>query len=265
MMGFQESLEEHIGLPEPEPEVAEENSHSDTVEVILIHGAGLGSWVWNDVMPHLNIALLAVDFPGRGKDTLSAKSFRLSDYCDHLLEPIREWDKTHLILVAHSIGGVVALKLAGLIKERIVGFIGISAAIPKDGGSFMSTVPFPRRMVMSLLLRIAGTKPPDSIIVKSLGHDLSDTQRGLVVSQFVPEGSRLYFDKCNSPIPGVTSWYIRTAQDQEIPLKIQDNMAENLEALDVRTLESGYLPMLSCPRQLAASINQFVESIKSEL
>lgn len=173
------------------------------IGLVLIHGAGLGSWIWDKTEKHLHAESLAINFPGRNDDTMAHKSLTLDDYCNYLLEQIRKWDKQKIILVAHSIGGVTALKLVNHLGNRIVGFAGISAAIPANGGSFISTLPFPKRVLMSVMLRIAGTKPPKTAIVKSLCNSLTSNESEKVVHKFVPESRLLYFDKCYVPVPTI--------------------------------------------------------------
>jgi pimeloyl-ACP methyl ester carboxylesterase len=236
---------------------------SNEIGIVLIHGAGLGSWIWRETEKHLQTESLAIDFPGRNNDSKDNKSLTLDDYCDHVLDCIRDWDKQQVILVGHSIGGVIALKLADQLGHRVVGFVGISAAIPKNGGPFISTFPFLKRLLMNVILRIAGTKPPKSAIIKSLCNDLTSDQSELVADKFVPESTHLYFDKCNATIPITNKLYIKSSNDLEFPKTLQDEMIKNLDTRQIHTLESGHLPMISCPQQLADILDQFAAKCKT--
>ena len=64
---------------------------------------------------------------------------------------------------------------AGLpFHSRVAGFVAIGAAIPKRGGSFVSVLPFPLRAIMPIILKTAGTKPPESAIRNGLCSDLPE-------------------------------------------------------------------------------------------
>ena len=45
------------------------------------------------------------------------------------------------------------MELAARLAERVAGFVAIGAAIPKRGGSFVSSLPFPQRIIMPVLLK----------------------------------------------------------------------------------------------------------------
>jgi pimeloyl-ACP methyl ester carboxylesterase len=226
------------------------------IGIVLIHGAGLGSWIWSDTVKYLQTESLAVNFPDRDRYAVNS-SCSFDNYCEHLSEQISVWDKGRVILAAHSIGGVLALKLADQLGDRVAGFIGIGSAISKNGGSFLSTLTLTKRLLLPVILRIAGTKPPNSAIIGSLCNDLSDEQAETVAEKFVAESIQLYFGKCNAPVPDTQKLYIRCSKDLEFPQSLQDKMIKNLNTRQISTLESGHLPMLSCPKELAEILDRF--------
>jgi pimeloyl-ACP methyl ester carboxylesterase len=231
--------------------------------IVLIHGAGLGSWIWDETVKHLETDSLAVDFPGRDHEAEANNSLTLDDYSTYILDRVRNWDKQKVILAAHSIGGILALKIADPLGDRVAGFAGISAAIPEKGGSFISGLPFSKRVLMGVLLRIAGTKPPKGAIIKSLCNDLTSDQTDLVINRFKSESTRLFLDKCNALIPTTNKLYIKCSNDLEFSTSLQEEMIKNLNTRQIISLEAGHLPMLSCPQQLAETLDQFVAKCKT--
>jgi pimeloyl-ACP methyl ester carboxylesterase len=119
----------------------------------------------------------------------------------------------------------------------------------------------PKRLLFSVILRIAGTKPPESAIISSLCNDLPETQAKQVAEKFVEESVRLYFDRCNASIPDMPKMYIKCTRDQELSDSLQNMMADNLGAHEVVSLDSGHMPMLSKPRELAELMNRFTKSL----
>lgn len=78
-----------------------------------------------------------------------------------------------------------------IFKGRIIGFIGIGAAIPVRGGSFVSCLPFPLKLILPIMLKISGTKPPEKVIERGLCADLTKDKKDIVVKEFTPEAITL--------------------------------------------------------------------------
>lgn len=231
----------------------------DSTGLAFIHGAGLGAWIWKDVIPFLDAPALALDFPDRDKPA-AAPHLRLEDYSRRLAEQLRDWGPSRIVLVAHSIGGVVGLRTAAELGDRLSGFVAVGAAIPGNGGSFLSCLPFPGRLIMPLILRLAGTRPPAAAIRKGLCSDLDEERTAKVVRSFVPESRSLYTDPCGVPPPRTRKRYIKLGRDREFPPGLQEAMARNLGDAGIETLDSGHLPMLSRPQELADALNRFVSA-----
>ncbi|MGF7228358.1 MAG: alpha/beta fold hydrolase [Candidatus Saccharibacteria bacterium] len=226
--------------------------------VVLIAGAGLGTWVWDDMVTALETPSLAISFP----DAASKKSMSLEDYTKTALEQVKAWQGVdRYVIVGHSIGAIIALQLADLLKDRVAGLIAISAVIPKNGGSFFSGQPFPQKVIIPLLTRLAGTRPPDSAIKKSYCNDLSAAQTAEVLRRFQPESVALYGDKSVVAVPDIPRLYIMLSRDQNLSPTSQTTMAINLKAGTV-TLETGHLPMVSKPTELAHVFEDFISHIQ---
>lgn len=233
----------------------------ETIGFVLLHGAGLGAWIWEDVRKQLSSPAVAIDFPGRGKlDSIGTDKLPMEHYVQAAADQVRSFSPQKLILVTHSISGVLGLELAERLQERVVGFLAIGAAIPRGRGSFISSLPIMNRMFMRLILSMAGTKPPESAMRSGLCSDLDEEVAKLVVERFVPESKRLYSDaiKRRGRLPHAA--YIRLTEDREFNEQIQGRMIANLQADEVIDLASGHLPMLSRPEELADILNRYAHS-----
>ncbi|TMV52286.1 alpha/beta hydrolase [Paenibacillus mesophilus] len=235
----------------------------EQVGIVFIHGAGLYGKIWGSMTEGLENPSLAVDFPnGNAADVETPrKHLSMQDYITHMNDQIAAWKVRKFVIVAHSLGGTLALKVAAAFPDRLVGFAAIGAVIPQRGGSFLSTMPLPKRMILGALLRLAGTKPPESAIRQGLCSDLSPEQAAAVVSGFVPESIRVYTERVGALAPDVPKLYIKLGQDRELPLREQERMASNLGANDTELLDAGHLPMLSRPDELLQVLNAFMSRI----
>lgn len=232
----------------------------NTTGILFLHGAGLSTHIWKDVERSIQYPVLLAEYPHVNGAQSAQNKLTLEDYADHVMQQIATWNVDGVVVVAHSIGGTLALKVAEGLGEKLRGFIAIGAVIPKHGGSYVSALPFPNRMIISAIMRLAGTKPPESAIRKTLCNGLSKEQTDEVVAQSVAESVHLYFDKTNAEIPTVPRLYIRLTQDKELPVSWQNTMAQNLDA-EVQDIDFGHMPMLGKPQDVARVVNAFTGSL----
>lgn len=232
-----------------------------TYGIIFISGAGLSSWVWDDVVSELDMQSVIADYSNVRKN----KNASLSDYVDAAAESAKQLKTDKIIIVAHSIGGVVGVELARrLVGDRVAGFVGISAAVPSSSGNFFSCLPFPQKFIMPIIVKLAGTKPPESAIRSSLASDLQGESVDKLVSSFRREAKGLYYDKTSSAnYPDIPYSYIRTTQDKELPIAVQDTIIKRLPSVAVHDVSSGHLPMLSHADEVVAVIREFVRSLNT--
>ncbi|WP_077488759.1 alpha/beta fold hydrolase [Sinomonas mesophila] len=215
--------------------------------LLFISGAGLPAWIWDSVRERMKPPSVVAPHPGSGSVT---------DYAQAALEASPGQDVT---VVAHSAGGVVASELTRLAPERIAGVLGVAAVIPTAGGSFVSSTPFPNRLLLPLVLRVAGTRPPDSAIRSGLGSGLDDATIERLIADFEPEPLSYFTSRTDSntlrtqPRKG----YIVTTEDRELPPAAQRRYADRLGPAFRSEVPAGHLPMLSHPAAVAAAIEEF--------
>ncbi|KRF03141.1 alpha/beta hydrolase [Paenibacillus sp. Soil766] len=226
---------------------------------VFINGAGLEGLVWSKVVEGFEHPCLLAEFPQRKGSFDSRSDLSLEDYVTQMKRQVDEWGTHHnIVIVAHSLGGVFALRLASLIQDRLAGIVAVGAAIPKRGGSFISILPVAQRILMSVILRTLGTKPPESSIRSGLCNDLLPDQATDIVNGFIPEAVRIYTDRINAPVPNVPKLYVKLNKDKELSPSLQDKMISTFAPQSVRNLNTGHLPMISNPEGLRTILLDFV-------
>lgn len=234
----------------------------EKIGFVFIYGAGLESRIWSKVVEGFEHPCLLAEFPLRESSVDSRSRLSLEDYVTHMKRQVDEWGIRKIVLVAHSLGGVLALRLASELSDRLAGFVAVGAAIPKNGGSFVSAMPFPQRILMSAILRTMGTKPPESVIRAGLCNDLTPDQATEIVKGFVPEAVRVYTDRIYASVPDVPRLYVKLTKDKESSPSLQNKMISNLSPQSVRSLETGHLPMISDPDGLRVILEDFMENVR---
>ncbi|MET1044927.1 MAG: alpha/beta hydrolase [Microbacteriaceae bacterium] len=225
--------------------------------VVLLGGAGLQPWIWDAVAPQLSLPAVAARYP-RGSPPAS-----LRQYAESVLQQIDDSGFSRVVIVAHSIGGAVGTELAGLIRGRVTGFLAISAVVPRPRHGFVSSLPFPQRLVMGAMLRFAGTRPPADAIRSGLCNGLPTDVADRVVNEFSPESKLLYLDTVEHGLPAVPRGYVRTTDDKELPERMQRRFSATLGGSFAAELSTGHLPMLADPHATAATINRFLDGARA--
>ena len=214
-----------------------------TLPLLFLSGAGLPAWVWDDVRRRLPVDSRVADRPrGRAGLAQCAEAARAT---------AADWPAYGV--VAHSIGAVVAATLVSQDPDGVRAVVAVCGIVPRPNASFVASLPVPQRWVMGAVIRVVGTRPPDSMIRSGLCHGLDDATADRVVADFTPEARRLYLDPappCRWP---TEVSYVATTRDPEFPLDLQQRYAAELGATPT-TLDTGHLPMLADPAALAALI-----------
>lgn len=108
---------------------------SGDIPVLLLHGWGSSFDVYKGIMTALSdrCTLYALNFPGCGKSDTMEKPWDLDDYCSLVLKFIKALDIKNPILIGHSHGGRVSLKLAATKAFAVPKIVLLDAAglIPK--------------------------------------------------------------------------------------------------------------------------------------
>lgn len=218
-----------------------------TTPLLFLSGAGLPPWIWDDVRSRVEVPSRVAPRPTTGET--------VSDYARAALDAA---PAEKFLLIIHSSGGVVAAELArSAVPGRITGVLGLAAVIPRAGASFVSSLPFPQRLILPLALRVVGTRPPESAIRKGLGAGLDETSIQRLVEDLSPEPSEYFTSRAADPaaLCAVPSrGYLVGTEDAEISSALQRKFAARLNPTESFEVRAGHLPMLTHPEVVAAAI-----------
>jgi pimeloyl-ACP methyl ester carboxylesterase len=223
------------------------------MSVLFVSGAGLSSWVWDEVRADLAGHSATVVAP---RDPSPAARVG-----DHARAALGAAEGERLLVVAHSAGGVIAQEMVRQAPGRIIGVLGLSAAFPAVGRSFATAMPFPQRVVLPLLLRLAGTRPPESAIRSGLTAGLPADVADRLVAEFATESRALFTDRVQ-PRPSQPPFgYVTTTADRELTPARQRRFADTVNAAWRQDLPTGHLPMLADPAAVAGMIRAFADEV----
>lgn len=222
--------------------------------VVLLHGSGLGPWIWEPVQALLPLPSVALEVPSRKSKTDPERCAR------ELLSDPRFPSEGPVVPVLHSLSGVLESTLAGALGERLVHAVHIASVVPEAGKTFAATMGFPAPMLLRFLFwrHPLGLSPSPSMLRAQLCDDLDDSWSQRVVERFRPEFPGLFLE----PVPeGKTvprRTYLVCTRDKCAPPRRQRAIALRLGAR-ILELDSGHLPMLSQPDAFARHLVEVVQ------
>ena len=105
--------------------------------VVLVHGASHGGWCWRDVRRRLQAKGLDVFTPtltGLGERVhLRNADITLATHITDVVNVITWEELSGVVLVGHSLGGMVITGVCDALKDRIAHVIYLDAAVPENG------------------------------------------------------------------------------------------------------------------------------------
>jgi pimeloyl-ACP methyl ester carboxylesterase len=241
---------------------------------VLIHGAWHGAWCWERVVPLLARAghrVAAPDLPGHGMDQTPAREVTL-EACAARVCAVAAGQTRPVILVGHSLGGIVVSQAAERCPERVDLLVYLAAFLLPHGhsrGSWGQSAP---EMAASLspvtrattIDREAGVIAVASEAARELFYgDCSEEEARRATARLRPEplASALTPLSVSAARWGsVPRAYIETLRDRAIPLEAQRAMRRALPCASVVSMDTSHSPFLSEPEALAAHLIELSRS-----
>jgi pimeloyl-ACP methyl ester carboxylesterase len=234
------------------------NAKSNTY--VLVHGAWQAPYVWDAVRTNLvnkGNKVIVVELPAHGADTTSTYAVSIDAYRDKVIEAISKVDGK-VILVGHSMGGMVVTSVAEKIPSKISKLVYIGAFLPASGQS---------------IGEIAMTDPGSRLgysLIESADHLTLDVKRDSLAYLFINDGSQADKDRVlanyrsEPAIPfgnkvtltkenfgSVEKVYIKTLQDIVISPVLQDRMIAAAGIKSVYTVNTSHSPFLAQPNAVS--------------
>ena len=181
---------------------------------VLIHGGGLDTWVWERITPLLDFPALAVR---RAASEANLNRLTITDSAKYIQSQIEWAGAKRVILVAHSIGGILAPTVATLLPQRVVHIIFVGANIPPEGSSAISIFRPSERFGIALWLRLMAwkisfiNKAVEEDMRKTLCNDLDEsTIQQILAGGKHPEPPALFYEPVSRlQMPSVPCTYIK--------------------------------------------------------
>ncbi|MGW2422730.1 alpha/beta fold hydrolase [Streptomyces sp. NPDC001709] len=213
---------------------------------VLVAGAWLGAWAWDEVAAELRAGgheVHAVTLSGLAekKDLPAGQQTHVQDIVDE----IERRDLTDVVLVGHSYSGVPVGQAAERIGDRLRRVVFVDSNLPADGVSFLDG--FPSDHIRQSLAEHGGVWPPLPPAAYA-GQDLTDEQIGRIITDGTPHPGTTLGEPAvlKRPLGELPATYIKCSRP---PLPaVTEALAGG--RWDLVELNTGHWPMFSRPREL---------------
>ncbi|CAG4992562.1 Pyrethroid hydrolase [Dyadobacter sp. CECT 9275] len=227
---------------------------------VLVHGAWQAPYVWDEVRSQLTRAgneVIVVELPGHGNDKTPPHQLSLDTYRDKVINALSEV-KGKVILVGHSMGGMVVTLVAEKVPSKILTLVYIGAFLPTTGQALIDlSNADPDSKLGPLLIPSA-----DQLTLDVKQENLTDlfikdgTQaiKNKVITNYRAEPAIPFINKAILTAEGfgaVEKVYIKTLQDMVISPGLQNRMIAAAGIKTVYEVNTSHSPFLAQPRAVS--------------
>lgn len=228
---------------------------------VLVHGAWQAPYVWEAVqaglLQHGN-NVVVVELPGHGTDKTPPHLLSLDAYTARVVDAVSQV-KGSVILVGHSMGGMVITQVAEKIPQKIRKLVYIGAFLPASGQALTDLAAADPASRLGPLLTPSADQLTLDVKQDSLTQlfiaDGSDAAKQKVMDNYRPEPAIPFTGKAlltPENFGRVEKVYIKTLQDAVISPAFQDRMIAAAGIHNVYGLHTSHSPFLSQPAAVTA-------------
>ncbi len=229
---------------------------------VLVHGAWHGAWCWEKVVPLLNASghqVHTLDLPGLGDDQTPIAQVSLDGYVAKVCDLINSLSEP-VVLVGHSMGGMVITQVAENIPDRIDTLIYLTAFSPKHGETLLQyaliddsdVAKYKQVFEEEGYFLIPEDKIQKCFYDLCSQEDADNAMQRLRPQALAPIATPLRLSEEN--YGRVRRCYIKCSQDRAITPAMQDILCNNARLDKSLTLDTDHSPFYSCPQDLVEAL-----------
>lgn len=235
---------------------------SDTTQsvYVLVHGAWQAPYVWDAVRIRLEEKgnkVIIVELPGHGNNLTPTHTLNLDVYRSKVIEDLSGSDEK-VILVGHSMGGMVITHVAEKIPGKISQLVYIGAFLPASGQSLSDLAFSDPDSKLGPALSTSSDQLTLDVNRDKLTwlfiDDGTDDDKEKVLVNYRPEPAIPFGDKVtltDENFGTVQKVYIKTLQDIVISPGLQQRMITAAGITKVYEVNTSHSPFLSQPDSVA--------------
>ncbi|MFF5839877.1 alpha/beta fold hydrolase [Streptomyces massasporeus] len=224
-------------------------------DFVLVAGAWLGAWAWDEVAAELrgaghDVRALTLSGLAERRDTQPAGQ---QTHVRDIVEEVERLGLRDVVLVGHSYAGVPVGQAAERIGDRLRRVVFVDANVPVDGESFLSG--WPSEDVRRTIDAQGGYWPPLGP-EEYAGQGLTDEQIARIVGATPHPGVTLTEPAVlERPLGELPATYVKCLLDGDEPMPAVAALLGS-DSWELVELDTGHWPMFSQPSALARVLRE---------
>ena len=238
------------------------------MQFVLVHGSFHGAWCWDHLIPILERQghrVAAPNLPGSGDDPAPLENANLDSYATRVAGVI-DGLPGRIILVAHSMGGIVASQVAERRPGRLAAVIYVNGLLFRSNEGLVSFLNEHAHLgVEDLVLKnmkvsadgVTATFPAEAAaeVFYNTSHP---ALAAWAASRLRPQRMQVYHDALEltpQRYGAVPRFYVEGLRDNAVSIAYQRAMTGRTPCERVFTLDCDHSPFVSTPEALADILN----------
>ena len=225
---------------------------------VLVHGAWADESAWGFVRNQLaeRANVVVVNLPAHGVELTPANEATLNSYVQTVVNAVNE-QKGKVILVGHSMAGIVVSQVAEQIPAKIEKIVYVSAYLPKNGEDLLSLSKQDAQSKVGGALEFnadysAATIKKD-MITAAVCADCPDFMKEVLVKYHHAEPAKPLGEKVTlttAKFGSVPKYYIHTSNDAAVGYELQKMMVKNNGTIkQAFVMNTSHLPFVAQPQE----------------
>ncbi|MGZ3753626.1 MAG: alpha/beta fold hydrolase [Mucilaginibacter sp.] len=240
---------------------AQKTTNKNSATIVLVHGAWSDATAWQAVIPALKAQgheVIAVNLPGHGSDATSFANIGLQSYVDAVKNAIG--DRKNVILVGHSMAGLVISEVAEEIPGQIKALVYLAAYLPQNGESLLSLAKQDADSHVGKYLQIDQATGSANVakdgVIDVFAADAPAQVGDYLANNIKPEPLAPLATPVtltDGKFGSVKKVYIHTTEDHAVSFALQQTMVKNNGHISKEySLPGSHTPFIAMPDKLAA-------------
>jgi pimeloyl-ACP methyl ester carboxylesterase len=229
---------------------------------VLVHGGGHGGWCWR----RTKCALVANGFEvytptltGFGERShLDVSQVTFGTFVTDIVNVFTFEDLRDVVLVGHSMGGVIIPRVAEVVPDRIRRVVWLAGAVTVDGETLIDAVPQSPWIARAVTIGTDGTAHTDpDLIVDANIHDGTDTQRAFVRDRHLPYPPHALVEpgRLSAFLAlGLPTGFVTAREDRTIEAPVTAKFADRLPGCIRAEVPGGHDCMITEPEAVCAAL-----------
>ncbi len=233
--------------------------------LVFVHGWSCDKSYWKNQFDEFSKdhKVIIIDLAGHGESGMTRKDYTVQAFGEDVAAVVNNLDIKKVILIGHSMGGAVIFEAYKLLKDKVVGLIGIDtyqslgAKFPEDQlEKFLE--PFKTDFVnqTKMFVKTLFSPDADSSLVERVANDMSSEPPDIALSAM---SNLFHYDETgvlkeiDAPVISVNGTHIPTNEENN------KKLLKNYKLLLVQG--SGHFPMFEKPDEFNTKLHEAIDEL----